>query len=164
MFPARLPAPANILLQSIFFCPPSLLSSVGWNIISLLSKSCSLPPAHLSWRCLLCTSSSVTHDSAFSCRRCDLLLLPNPQPAFPPFLLQLSCFTLKCAVPSLGDVGHCHPKAKPQDSSRVGQVAQHLKRGCRPSSCLGGASALLSYPARKRKDLTQQYYLPLFLT
>lgn len=41
----------------------------------LLSKSCSFPPAHLSWRCLLCASSSVTHDLAFSCHRCDLLLL-----------------------------------------------------------------------------------------
>lgn len=66
----------------------------------------------------------MTHDVAFSCHHCDLLLIPNPQPAFRLFLLQLSCFMLHCAVSSLADVGHCHPKANPPDrSSSIGQAA-----------------------------------------
>lgn len=40
---------------------------------------------------------------------------------------------------------------------------RELKRGSKPSSRLGEVSALLSSPARKRKDLTQ-HYLVLFLT
>lgn len=57
-------------------CYPHLsLLSVGWNIISakvkLLSSSCPLP----SWRCLLCSSSSMTPRLFFLI---SLLLFPPP--------------------------------------------------------------------------------------
>lgn len=97
------------------------LSSGMWAEISpLLSKSCSLPPAHLSSRCLLCSSSSMTHDMAFYCYHCNLLLFPNPQPAFPSLLVTTQVLP---AVSSRADVGPCHPKANPPGSSSIAQAA-----------------------------------------
>lgn len=115
----------------------------------LLSKSCSLPPAHLSSRCFLCSSSSMTHDMAFYCYHCNLLLFPNPQPAFPSLLVTTQVLP---AVSSRADVGPCHPKANPPGSSSIAQAA-HWKGAPGLQLSLGKPSTLLNSPARKRKDL-----------
>lgn len=114
------PQPLTTLCCSQFSSTHHLSSWMWAEISSLLSKTCSLPSAHFSSRCILCSSSSMTHDVAFYYHHCNLLLLPNPQPAFPSL-----CVTTQVlpAVSSLADVGSCHPKANPPGSSSVGQAA-----------------------------------------
>lgn len=127
MFPAWLPTSMKLCCNQISpqdCYPPPLLSSVGWNIICLLNRSCFLCPL-LSWRCLLCSSSSMTHDFAFSSHCYYFLLLPRLQAASPPIFLQLACFVLKHAVSSLWVMW---VTASQERSYRAGAEADRLHR------------------------------------
>lgn len=141
LFPAWLRTPENVLLQSVFSYPISLLSSVGWNIIYARAVLFLLPTWAEGAFCvplapwpMTCLSLVITIILSSSSLNLHLLFLPSCYDSIAPHVNVLP--------PSLGDVGHCHPKPRPPDSSRVGQAAQHSKEGCRPSSSLGDLTQL----------------------